>query len=217
MIVESLPTIDTLAIALWAMVVGYYIELFGYYFILKWQKNKKPYQLILAVFFLMMALGRIFFLMYDFYSPEELVWWRLGTLFQWLAITSVSIFITIFTFEKRLYQIAVSLPPFIVAAVILVVPASQITLLRYILGIFIAPIYVTLIPGLYFYLALVTSGQIRKSTFLQGLGFSVLYIGRILHASLIQPLLWPPIALIVAPAIVMVALLLIVMGVQYIS
>ncbi|MCD6484172.1 MAG: hypothetical protein J7L47_03560 [Candidatus Odinarchaeota archaeon] len=217
MIVEEIPTIETLAIALWAMVVGYYIELFGYYLLLKWQKDKKPYQLILAVFFLMMALGRIFFLMYDFYFPNELIWWRLGTLFQWLAITTVSIFITIFTFEKRLYQIAVSLPPFIIAFVILAVPATEITLLRYVLGIFIAPIYVTLIPGLYFYLALVTSGQIRKSTFLQGLGFSVLYIGRILHASLIQPLLWQPIALIVAPAIVMVALLLIVMGVQYLS
>ena len=217
MIVEEVPTIDTLAIALWAMVVGYYIELFGYYLVLKWQKSKKPYQLILSIFFLMMALGRIFFLMYDFYTSQELMWWRLGTLFQWLAITSVSLFITLFAFEKRLYQVITSLPPFIVAFVILIVPVEQITLLRYILGIFIAPIYVILIPGLYFYLALVTSGELRKSTFLQGLGFSVLYIGRILHASLIQPLLWHPVALLVAPAIVMLALLLIVLGVQYLS
>ncbi|MCD6514905.1 MAG: hypothetical protein J7L07_08265 [Candidatus Odinarchaeota archaeon] len=206
---------ETLAIALWAGVVSYYWELFGYYLLIKWYRDRKTYEISFALFFLFMAVGRVFFVIYDFYI-SDIFWWRLGTFFQWLGLTIVAVTLTLFLFEKNIFKYTFITPPIIISFAILATPSDSINVLRMYLGFIFAPIYALLIPGLFFYLAYRLRGRLQIATFLQGLGFLVLYMGRVLHASVVKEILSPAIYLLVAPAIVILALLFIVMGIQMI-
>ncbi|MGQ4832493.1 MAG: hypothetical protein ACP6IS_01185 [Candidatus Asgardarchaeia archaeon] len=209
----SFTSVETLAIALWAGVVSYYWELFGYYFIIKWIKDRKMYQISFALFFLLMAIGRVFYVIYDFYMLD-MIWWRLGTFFQWLGISIIAVTLSVFLFKNKILRYVLVTIPLIIAILILVVPEANINDLRLYLGAFIAPVFALLIPGLFFYLAIKMRGKVRISMTLQGFGFLVLYMGRIIHASLVRQALPEILYLLGAPAIVIIALLLIVIGIQ---
>lgn len=209
----TFTVVETLAIALWAGVVSYYWELFGYYFIIRWIKDKKMYQLSFAIFFLLMAIGRVFYVIYDFYV-FDLIWWRLGTFFQWLGISIVAVTLSIFLFSNKVLRYILVAVPLIIAGTILIVPEARIDQFRLYLGAFIAPIFALLIPALFFYLAIKMRGKVQLSLALQGFGFLILYMGRVVHASLVRQMLPEIWYLLGAPAIVIIALLFIVIGIQ---
>ncbi|MHA1615382.1 MAG: hypothetical protein ACTSYJ_11095, partial [Candidatus Thorarchaeota archaeon] len=45
---------------LWFLVVGYYFYIFIFLLFFRWRKTKNPFQFAMAIFFLLLAFGRVF-------------------------------------------------------------------------------------------------------------------------------------------------------------
>ncbi|MGY5881690.1 MAG: hypothetical protein RTV31_15670, partial [Candidatus Thorarchaeota archaeon] len=87
-------------IGLWFLVVGYYFYVFIFLLNFRWKKTRNPFQLAMALFFLLLAIGRVFYFVGDFYAdPASLIntlevfppllgtdtfWLQAGTFFQWM-------------------------------------------------------------------------------------------------------------------------------------
>jgi hypothetical protein len=209
------PT-DTFIIGLWYVIIGYFFLLFVYYLVFRYREKRNPFHLGFGLFFLLLGIGRIFFLVWDFYAHIE-IWWRLATVISWLAIFTVFIALAYQILERKLWQIIlISSPPLIIVMLILVMPwlfwppslTGGILTIGYIISNYaVLPLYVIVLPALFFYIGLQLMGQLRTSNFLLGSGFLVYYGGRVLQAVL------PAIGVIVAPVMVLIALGIIAMGV----
>lgn len=203
-------------IGLWYAVIGYYFFLF-IYFLLRYRTSKKIIHIGLSLFFVTLAIGRALFLVYDFYYTGDLLFWKLGTVFQWVALSSISAAISTLIFQDKNRQTAFIIIPLIVATVVAVLPADFLLpqqLPRIVINNAVAPIYAILIPALFFYVARKSVGLIRKSAFLIGLGFLTFYVGRVIHSEILKSVFGFTVGL-VAPGLVIVALILIAAGAQY--
>lgn len=203
-------------IGLWYAVVAYYFFLFVY-FLLRYRTSKKIIHLGFSLLFVALAIGRALFLIYDFYYTEDLLFWKLGTVFQWIALASISAAISTLIFQDKNRQTSFMVVPLIVAIVVAVLPADLLLpqqIPRIIINNVIASIYAILIPALFFYVTWKSVGVIRKSAFLIGLGFLIFYLGRVIHSEILKPLFGLAVG-VAAPGLVIVALILIAAGVQY--
>ncbi|MFX0011962.1 MAG: hypothetical protein ACFE9R_16730 [Candidatus Hermodarchaeota archaeon] len=85
--------------SLYYVIVGYYVLIFFYFLLMRYRTSRKLYWLFLSILFVCLAVGRIFFIVYYFYTPElqgsisdaELVaelmlYYRLATFATWLGI-----------------------------------------------------------------------------------------------------------------------------------
>lgn len=208
--------LDTLIIGLWFAIIGYFFLLFIYYLAFRYREKRNPVHLGFSLFFLLLGFGRIFYLVWDFYAHIE-VWWRLATVTSWIAIFTVFLALAYQILERKLWQILlISSPPLIIAIFILFLPflfwppslTGGILTLGYIISNYaILPLYVIVLPALFFYIGIQLTGQLRTSNFLLGTGFLVYYGGRVLQAAV------PTLGVIIAPIMVLVALGLIAMGV----
>jgi hypothetical protein len=136
---------------------------------------------------------------------------------SWLAIFTVFIALAYQILERKLWQIIlISSPPLIIALFILVMPAlfwppsltGGILTIGYIISNYaILPLYVIVLPTLFFFIGFQLMGQLRTSNFLLGSGFLVYYGGRVLQAVI------PALGIVVAPVVVLIALGIIAMGV----
>ena len=221
-------TVESIAIAVWGGVVAYYWELFGYYLFFKWYKTRKTFNLANGLFFLSLAIGRVFYVIYDFYI-NELFWWKLGTFFQWIGLAVLSFTIGMLLIKsinpesfiarnKLFVYVLMLLIPFGIGVSILALPEEYIAILRFVVLTILAPIYAILIPILYFYLGFKMTGKFRTGSLFQGVGFLILYAGRVINAqisaSVILPLLGETVALLLPPCLVIIALMFIVFGIQ---
>jgi len=207
---------ETLIIGLWFVIIGYFFLLFIYFLAFRYPEKRNPFHLGFGLFFLLLGVGRIFYLVWDFYAHFE-IWWRLATVTSWLAIFTVFLALAYQILERKLWQIIlISSPPLIIAILILFMPlpfwppslTGGLLTLGYIISNYaILPLYVIVLPALFFYIGIQLTGQLRTSNFLLGSGFLVYYGGRVLQAVL------PSLGVIVAPIMVMIALGLIAMGV----
>lgn len=207
---------DTFIIGLWYVIIGYFFLLFVYFLAFRFREKRNPFHLGFGLFFLLLGVGRIFYLIWDFYAHIE-IWWRLATVTSWLAIFTVFIALAYQILERKLWQIIlISSPPLIIALLILVIPVlfwpptltSGILTIGYIISNYaILPLYVIVLPALFFFIGFQLIGQLRMSNFLLGSGLLVYYGGRVLQAVL------PDLGIIVAPVLVLIALGIIAMGV----
>ncbi|MFX1564701.1 MAG: hypothetical protein ACFFCH_01800 [Promethearchaeota archaeon] len=207
---------DTLIIGLWFVIIGYFFLLFIYFLAFRYREKRNPFHLGFGLFFLLLGIGRIFYLVWDFYAHLE-IWWRLATVTSWLAIFTVFLALAYQIIERKLWQIVlISSPPLIIAILIVVVPwlfwppslTGGALVPGYIASNFaILPLYVIVLPALFFYIGIQLTGQLRTSNFLLGSGFLVYYGGRVLQAVL------PTLAIIAAPVMVLLAIGIIAMGV----
>jgi hypothetical protein len=136
---------------------------------------------------------------------------------SWLAIFTVFLALAYQIIERKLWQIVlISSPPLIIAILIVALPwlfwppslTGGALALGYIASNFaILPMYVIVLPALFFYIGIQLTGQLRTSNFLLGSGFLVYYGGRVLQAVL------PAFGVIVAPVMVLLAIGIIAMGV----
>jgi hypothetical protein len=215
-VLMQFTSFDTLIIGLWFVIIGYFFLLFIYYLAFRYREKRNPFHLGLGLFFLLLGVGRIFYLVWDFYAHIE-SWWRLATVTSWIAIFTVFLALAYQILERRLWQILLfSSPPLIIAVLILFLPflfwpptlTGGILTVGYIISNYaILPLYVIVLPALFFYIGIQLTGQLRTSNFLLGSGFLVYYGGRVL-----QPIV-PTLGVIIAPIMVLVALGLIAMGV----
>ncbi|GEM_PF-1216913 len=141
----------TFAVGLWFTVIGYYFLLFIYLTLFRWRKDKNFFNLTLALFFITLAVGRVFFLLYDFYNTpvvipftsdlsaastpypsfiEVLVVyntlnWRLASFWEWLSVSSISLGIAYVWLENKWLRRTLHIPPIIAGASLLLLPGDS--------------------------------------------------------------------------------------------
>ncbi|MHA1580333.1 MAG: hypothetical protein ACTSUQ_11995 [Candidatus Freyarchaeota archaeon] len=79
----------------------------------------------------------------------------------------------------------------------------------------LAALYALIVPLIFFYVAWQGIGAIRKRALLLGFGFTIYYAGRVVQAALVRAYLSTPLSTIFAPALAMIALILLYYGIRY--
>ncbi len=222
---DILPSV---AVGLWFVVVAYEFLLFGYFFLLKgfrllaWgerQKGNTVFFMFFALFFLFLAVGRGFFIVWDFYVTNDIsfLWlWRIGEFMQWIALTFIMLAVTMRVFENRFLKFGIPIIPAICAFFFIALP-DEIAILGstgpviFVLNDIIAPIYAIAIPLIYLYVAIQSAGVIRNSSLLVAGGFLIYFLGRVLHTLFVYGIPNPE-GMILAPGVVIIGLLVMTAG-----
>jgi hypothetical protein len=178
---------------LWFLVVGYYFFIFIFLLFFRWKNTRNPFQFSMALFFLLLAIGRCFYFVGDFYAdPRSLsagltpylgvsdFWLMAGSFIQWMALATLSATAGFMIFGKRWAEIAFSVPAIVIGIVLGFVPLDSTT--RGLLSGGAGAVYALFIPILFWYLAWQSGGRLRRSNILLGLGFFILFAGRVIHA-----------------------------------
>ncbi len=198
-----LQTIDMIIrevhIGLWFLVVGYYFFVFIFLLGFRWRKTRNPFQFAMAVFFLLLAIGRCFYFVGDFYADASSLygglpglgitpflsdptpWLAAGAFFQWLALALLSATGAFMILGKLWAEALFSLPAIIIAIILglNLVDAP----VRSAITTYVGTGYALFIPLLFWYLAWQSGGLLRRSNFLLGLGFFILFAGRAIHSA----------------------------------
>ena len=212
---------------LWFLVVGYYFFLF-IFMGRRWRKSGNPFQFAMSLFFLLLAVGRCFYFIGDFYAdPQSLVlpltpylgvspfWLMAGAFFQWMALALLSATAGFMIFGKKWAQIAFAIPAVGIGVLLGFVQFDDVT--RVYLSGGAGLLYALFIPLLFWYLAWQSGGNLRKSNLFLGLGFFVLFAGRVVHAArftLSEMFFGNSITIpgILAPGLIVIGLILIAAG-----
>ncbi len=234
--VEHMQTVDMaireVHIGLWFLVVGYYFFVFIFLLLFRWRKDKNPFQLAMALFFLLLAIGRCFYFVGDFYADstslygglgslftpllqDQEFFLRVGTFFQWMALATLSATAGFMIFGKRWAEILFAAPAIAIGLVLGLVPLDP--LVRFYLSGGAGAGYALFIPILFWYLAYESGGILRRSNFLLGLGFLILFTGRAIHSArdALSAFLFsgsPTIPGVLAPGLIVIGLILIATG-----
>jgi hypothetical protein len=204
------------------VIISYYFLLFIYFLAFRYKQSRNPFHLGFGLFFLLLGFGDGFFLAYDYYQLN-ILWWQLGTAISWVAIFTVFLSLTYQILEKaKLWQVLLlSSPPLIVAILIAALPLLFYPIpapppIGYVASNYvILPIYVIVLPLLFFYIGSQVTGRLRISNFLIGGGFLVYYSGRAIQSSQVNVILNSVVPLlgdILAPVLVFFSLIFIVVG-----
>jgi hypothetical protein len=216
---------------LWFLVVGYYFFLFIFLLFFRWRNTRNPFQFAMAMFFLLLAIGRCFYFIGDFYAdPRSLVntletfppffnnldfWLMAGSFIQWLALATLSATAGFMIFGKRWAEIAFAVPAIAIAFVLGFIPLTSTD--RGLLSGGAGAIYALFIPLLFWYLAWQSGGKLRRSNLLLGLGFFILFAGRVIHSiryPMADVLFNNSVAIpgVIAPGLIVIGLILIATG-----
>ncbi|MFW9807752.1 MAG: hypothetical protein ACFFE6_00100 [Candidatus Thorarchaeota archaeon] len=211
---------------LWFLVVGYYFFLF-IFMGRRWRKTGNPFQFAMSLFFLLLAIGRCFYFVGDFYAdPQSLsgtltpflgespFWLMAGAFFQWMALALLSATAGFMIFGKKWAQIAFAIPAVGIGILLGFVSLDSAT--RVLLSGSAGAVYALFIPLLFWYLAWQSGGNLRKSNLFLGLGFFVLFAGRVIHAGryLLSDLVFGSVTIpgVLAPGLIVIGLILIAVG-----
>jgi uncharacterized membrane protein len=217
-------------IGLWFLVVGYYFFVFIFLLFFRWRKTRNPFQFAMALFFLLLAVGRCFYFVGDFYADprslygelsdvgtlfaETTIWLNAGAFFQWMALATLSATAGFMIIGKRWAEIAFAIPAITIGVILALVPLED--LARQALSGGAGAIYALFIPLLFWYLAWQSGGILRKSNFMLGMGFMVLFAGRVIHAARhfleLNALLSYTYSGVLAPGLIVIGLILIATG-----
>lgn len=214
---------------LWFLVVGYYFFLF-IFLGRRWRKSGNPFQFAMSLFFLLLAIGRCFYFVGDFYAdPQSLpifspplspylgvspFWLMAGAFFQWMALALLSATAGFMIFGKRWAQIAFAIPAVGIGIALGFIPFDATT--RVLLSGSAGALYALFIPLLFWYLAWQSGGNLRLSNLFLGFGFFVLFAGRVIHAGryVLSDLVFGSITIpgVLAPGLIVIGLILIAVG-----
>ena len=210
---------------LWFLVVGYYFFLF-IFMGRRWRKSGNPFQFAMSLFFLLLAVGRCFYFVGDFYAAPQVlsglipflgespVWLMAGAFFQWMALALLSATAGFMIFGKQWAQIAFAIPAVGIGVLLGFVQFDATT--RVLLSGSAGVLYALFIPLLFWYLAWQSGGNLRKSNLFLGLGFFVLFAGRVVHAGrfYLSDLVFGSITVpgVLAPGLIVIGLILIAAG-----
>jgi hypothetical protein len=213
---------------LWFLVVGYYFFIFIFLLFFRWKNTRNPFQFAMALFFLLLAIGRCFYFVGDFYAdPRSLsagltpylgvsdFWLMAGSFIQWMALATLSATAGFMIFGKRWAEIAFSVPAIVIGVVLGFVPLDSTT--RGLLSGGAGAVYALFIPLLFWYLAWQSGGRLRRSNILLGLGFFILFAGRVIHAiryPMADVMFGGSVAIpgVIAPGLIVIGLIIIATG-----
>jgi hypothetical protein len=127
---DTFKMTDAFGMALFFVVVGYEFLLFCYFFFSRFRKSKKMYWLYFSLFFLLIAISRVFYIIYDFVMPIfynfvnadplfPIPFYRIASLTGWLACaTLVGLLCTLlFTNDTKMHKIIRVVAPLIVVGI----------------------------------------------------------------------------------------------------
>jgi len=90
---------DAVESGLYYAIVGFYFLIFAYFLLMRFRTSKKLYWFYFSLLFLFLAIGRVFFIVYNFYAPEldvtipdsevvelMMMLYRFATFFTWMGI-----------------------------------------------------------------------------------------------------------------------------------
>ena len=90
---------DAVESGLYYAIVGFYFLIFAYFLLMRFRTSKKLYWFNFSLLFLFLAIGRVFFIVYNFYAPEldvtmsnlefvglMMMLYRFATFFTWMGI-----------------------------------------------------------------------------------------------------------------------------------
>ena len=214
---------------LWFLVVGYYFFLF-IFMGRRWRKSGNPFQFAMSFFFLLLAIGRCLYFVGDFYADlesltgalvgytpffgESAFWLMGGAFFQWMALALLSATAGFMIIGKKWAQIAFAIPAVGIGVLLGFVQFDATT--RVLLSGSAGALYALFIPLLFWYLAWQSGGNLRKSNLFLGLGFFVLFAGRVVHAGrfVLRDMVFGSITIpgILAPGLIVIGLILIAAG-----
>ena len=91
---------DAVESGLYYAIVGFYFLIFAYFLLMRFRTSKKLYWFYFSLLFLFLAVGRVFFIVYNFYAPEldvmmsdlellglMMTLYRFATFFTWMGIS----------------------------------------------------------------------------------------------------------------------------------
>lgn len=210
---------------LWFLVVGYYFFLF-IFMGRRWRKSGNPFQFAMSLFFLLLAIGRCFYFVGDFYAAPQILsgflpflaespfWLMAGAFFQWMALALLSATAGFMIFGKRWAQILFAVPAVGIGVLLGFISFDATT--RVLLSGSAGALYALFIPLLFWYLAWQSGGNLRKSNLFLGLGFFVLFAGRVIHAGryVLSDMVFGSITIpgVLAPGLIVIGLILIAAG-----
>ncbi|GAI82456.1 unnamed protein product, partial [marine sediment metagenome] len=98
---DELEFWDSIESGFYFMIVGYYMLLFAYFLLMRYRTSKKQYWLYFSLFFLCLALGRVFFIGYYFFLPKYgipnaelvsilMIFYRIATFCTWMGIACLT-------------------------------------------------------------------------------------------------------------------------------
>lgn len=213
---------------LWFLVVGYQFFIFIFLLFFRWRSTRNPFQFAMAIFFLLLAIGRCFYFVGDFYAdPRSLAegltpylgtsdfWLMAGSFIQWMALATLSATAGFMIFGRRWAEIAFAVPAVLIGIILGFAPLDTTT--RGLLAGSAGAVYALFIPLLFWYLAWQSGGMLRRSNLLLGLGFFILFAGRVIHAlryTLAELFFNDSIAIpgVIAPGLIVIGLILIATG-----
>ena len=219
-------------IGIWFLVVGLYFYIFIHLLFFRWRKSKNPFQFATALFFLFLAIGRIFYFVGDFYAdPNSLIgtnsgltpyiegtldiWLKAGGFMQWMALATLAATAGFMIFGKREAEIAFAIPAVLIGLGLIIFPYSDINTIAGLGGV----LYAVFIPCLFWYLAYQSGGLLRRSNFLLGMGFFVLFAGRVIHSLRFiadaAGILGYTVIGVLAPGLIVIGLILIATGSEW--
>jgi hypothetical protein len=214
---------------LWFLVVGYYFFLF-IFLGRRWRKSGNPFQFAMSLFFLLLAIGRCFYFVGDFYAdPQSLTgillglspylgesafYLMAGAFFQWMALALLSATAGFMIIGKKWAQIGFAIPAVAIGVLLGFVPFDATT--RVILSGTAGAAYALFIPLLFWYLAWQSGGNLRMSNLFLGFGFFVLFAGRVVHAGryVLSSMVFGSTTIpgVLAPGLIVIGLILIAVG-----
>jgi len=181
----------------------------------------------MAMFFLLLAVGRVFYFIGDFYAdsrsiPSSIdvppylgtseIWLQAGGFFQWMALAALAATAGFLIIGKRWAEIAFAVPAILIGVLLVAFPGDITDIVVTIGGI----AYALFIPFLFWYLAWVSGGILRKSNFILGLGFLILFAGRVIHSGRflldLTGILLYGASGVLAPGLIVIGLILITAG-----
>ncbi len=221
--------LETIIIGGWFVIIGYFLILFLYFVVFRYQENQNLFHLGMGIFFLLLGVARACFMVYDFYSDPASIWrvtyWKVGTAVSWAAIFAIILSLAYVIIEDKLWlQVLVALPPLLVSILVVVLPPALVypypelplPIAYMIFNFGLLPIYVIVLPLLFFDIGRRVSGPLRRSNFLIGGGFLLYYVGRVFQSGTVVEILNTIVlglGVTIAPLFVFFALILIALGV----
>ncbi|MBD3227698.1 MAG: hypothetical protein GF329_05875 [Candidatus Lokiarchaeota archaeon] len=139
---------------------------------------QRDYFLGMVVFIVVHMISRIFYMLYDFYyinGSPYVPFWDIGA-----AIGAASVVFLLFAIERHMLKKTKYL--FTILSIITVVLYFVIYQYRDIVQLIMIPIVAIVVPLIYVYTAIKSTGQIRKTSIIIAIGIIIFILGQAAHS-----------------------------------
>ncbi|MFX0103476.1 MAG: hypothetical protein ACFFCS_28200 [Candidatus Hodarchaeota archaeon] len=220
---------EAFSLGLFICILGYFVLIIFYFLFIRFRKTKRMYWLYFSLFFIFLTASRVAYIVQDFFLPDNGVVWKIANVTAWVGVGALSgiLGILLFTGDSKFQTWFKRIFPLIPVGIgihIIFLPDTMITgpplyfgmgIAKFYMNVIILPIYIILLPFMFFYLAHKSLGTLQKSFMLNGLGLLIYYIARALQP--VMPYLIGPgwTQSLLPPLLILLAILLISFANQY--